>query len=689
MERGELEWFDPDVFRNYCTGALEQYLDERNKAYSFKMSKFVWKKVAVGLFIGTCFALINQYVGLKVGLITGGGWYIVYLIGLALRWSPTETNIASGSSTGADRMCVGFVFTFPAIYLLAYSVAYLGSGGQRIVSPGAIEALLPIALISAMLAGFMGVMYFIIFRRVWLVEDPLPMPAVPGFVKLMDIINDISRGAIAQARKSIKIVLGVASATMVFVFFRDFPIFDTGRVDKHGVPIVNSVFDQIFGGKYYAHGTVMQPYETAHYTHLGFTFTPIQFALGWFLKFRVAALLTSGTLLTYFLIMPLAVHFEVPVYIVHRLETGVILEGFFKVTDPTLIEEGVSEALSPAWLARARIGRIMAIGAILGGGITALLKMIPAFKAATADIRGLRKGVKRKDWVKRGGWYEWPVTHIIPMMVITIIGIGIAFTIGFGLEKVAQSFIFAIILVAVTFVLGAIAVKVAGEVGTTPVSGTSFITLLLLVGVFLALGTDIETTTIMALLGTAVFGTAISLASDIMWDFRLGIYCGTRPFHLIKGETFGVICGATVAVTGAAAFSYGLAQGLLPLEAPQAHAFATFTQVLMGGQSSEQVIHLLLLGVVIGIFMELLTGMGTAFGLGMYLPLHYSLPLLVGGSLRDLWEKKWLEPKAKREGWSEREKTMKLLVSYMVAVGLLIGAALMGTIVAVYILVRM
>jgi uncharacterized oligopeptide transporter (OPT) family protein len=95
-------------------------------------------------------------------------------------------------------------------------------------------------------------------------------------------------------------------------------------------------------------------------------------------------------------------------------------------------------------------------------------------------------------------------------------------------------------------------------------------------------------------------------------------------------------------------------------------------------------IFVFLLGIVLGIFMELLIGMGTAFGLGMYLPLGIHIPMLLGGAGRDLWEKKIIEPKAKVENWSERKKTLKLLDSYMMATGMIVGEAIMGTLIAVY-----
>ena len=63
------------------------------------------------------------------------------------------------------------------------------------------------------------------------------------------------------------------------------------------------------------------------------------------------------------------------------------------------------------------------------------------------------------------------------MIVIFVIG-------GF---PVLPAILFAIVLLATTFLLGAIAVRVMGETGIEPVSGTSFIVLLMLLLVFLNL----------------------------------------------------------------------------------------------------------------------------------------------------------------------------------------------------------
>ncbi|RLF49932.1 MAG: hypothetical protein DRN20_00670 [Thermoplasmata archaeon] len=655
IENKTLDYFDDAMWANLNTGVLEQYYNEKTRIEGFKRSKFIWKNVIIGIAIGTCFALINQYVGLKVGMIVSGAWYSVYLIGLAMRWGPTDVNIAAGASTGAAAACTGFVFSYPAIYLLAlhkdYVIGVDAAGNPvHLVSTTAIPPIY-IPMMAATLGGMLGVLYFTIFRRVWLIEDPLPVPGFEASVKLVDIANDISRGAIQQAKKSIINVAKWASAIAFFTFLRDFPL-------RNG----ESALDSAFGGRVYRHGEIAVPYYK--YTHIGFELIPIQMAIGWFMRFRRALLINLGTLLTWFVIVPLTVHYHYPVYVPAR-------STFYDVATFS----------APAIIAWKTVARVVAIGAILGGGITSLVKMWPVFRSAMSDVFVIARKAEteRFDYVEGMGWFEWPMTQIPIMAIIAFLGIAVLFIIG-GFP-VPQTIVFALLLVVVTFFLGAIGVKVMGETGITPVSGTSFIVLIILILTFKAMGTDLSTLIIFALVGSTVFGTSLSLSSDIIGDFKIGVYAGTRPYHLVKGELTAIPFGAVVAATGATIFSIGLARGALNLQAPQAHAFATFAQIMLGPNPPYD---LFLIGMAIGVLAELTTGMGTAFGLGMYLPLPLEIPLLVGGAFRDWWEKKVLEPRAKKEGWSERQKTLKVVSTYMAATGVIIGEALMGTVIAIY-----
>jgi hypothetical protein len=85
IEKGTLDYLDKEVWSNLNTGVLEEYFEEKNRVESFSRSKYNWGKVFVGVLLGTIFAVITEYVGLKVGIAISGGWYIMYLLGAALK----------------------------------------------------------------------------------------------------------------------------------------------------------------------------------------------------------------------------------------------------------------------------------------------------------------------------------------------------------------------------------------------------------------------------------------------------------------------------------------------------------------------------------------------------------------------------------------------------------------------------
>ncbi|MGA1822858.1 MAG: OPT/YSL family transporter [Thermoplasmatota archaeon] len=693
IEKGELQWFDTEMYSNLNTEVLEEYLDHKNRSESFKVSSFKWYKLfLVIILVGLPFTVISQYIALKIGLVTGGAFYVSYLVGMMFRWKPSQVNIASGSATATDRTVTGFVFTFPSIYLLAYSSQYFMSNNQPLIPPSLIESsnIVPVAMVASLFASLLGMMYFIIFRRLWQVEDPLPAPGFQAFVKLLDISSHLSEGGVEQAKRSIKKVGASFAGMFIFAFLRDFPLIgENGFSIRNGTtPILTWVMSSIGFGNWFTHGRIHLPYSMSKYTHVAYEFTGIGFAIGWFMKARASIIVAAGSLVTWFVIVPIAVILDVPIYVPILEQYG---SGYLSTHALPIGDSGLSEYIpypAPAFGAAQGIAKIIAIGAILGGGTTALLKMLPTFRTVIKDI-SKTKGGEKKEWVAGKGWYEWPTQHIFIVMGVALVTISLIFWL-FGGFPIIPSIVFAILLVFLTFMLGAIAVKISGEIGTTPVSGTSFLTLIILflvfslIAVFLPFPEGKSQIVLMALVGTTVFGSAISLSSEIMWDFKAGLYAGTRPMHLIKGESVAILFGTPAAALAAAFFSMQLAKGQLDLEAPQATAFAVFVQILAGGKVMYS---LFILGVSIGVFVEMISGMGTAFGLGMYLPLQYTLMLLTGGFARELWEKKWLNRKAKEENWGEDEKTFKLLDSYMLMTGLYIGEAIIGTLLAVWLVI--
>ena len=243
------------------------------------------------------------------------------------------------------------------------------------------------------------------------------------------------------------------------------------------------------------------------------------------MKFRVALLVSMGGLVAWFLIIPLALWFDVPVY---SLTHG----GNIAIKD---------FGMAAPWLAFGNVARIMGIGAILGGGLTALAKNAKTFKTATSDLFAIMKRQEEeeedageedsgKGYIEGKGWYEWPIGHIPYMVGIAFVSIWLLFGLEYG---IIYGLVISFMLCLTTFFLGAIAVKVMGETGTEPVSGTSFLVLLGLIGLFKLAGAENSEIAVMSIIGTTIFGGAISMSGDIIFDFKAGLYLGNRPYHLM------------------------------------------------------------------------------------------------------------------------------------------------------------
>ncbi|RJU92373.1 MAG: hypothetical protein DWC08_04545, partial [Candidatus Poseidoniales archaeon] len=493
IEKGTLTWLDDDMYNNLNTGVLEQYLEEKNLDESFEVSHWSTPKVMYGIAIGAIFSGVTAYIGLKLGLAISAAWYIAYLLGMALKWSPSEVNIATSATTGATHASTGFIFTFPAIFLLASDPRYFLADGPLISNADTFN-LAFVGIVASMFAGFLGIMYFIIFRRVWLVEDPLPLPGFEATLKMLDIASDVNTGAVEHARASLKTIGWWTTITMGALFLIEYPLVwldgkkwalidflaEKGHIGEYGLATFYSKgkihqpsgIDEVTGESLnYTHWSEGAAWNPFAYTYIGVALTPSMFAIGWFMKTRVAFLVNLGTLVGWFFLVPAVVYFNFPIYDA-TLQSSIPIQEYAK---------GGSASLQ--MIAFSKSVRTIAIGSIVGGGMFGLAKMWKTFVNIFADIGSAFKGEGSQEYMEGKGWYEWPLKHIPIFMLITFVSMILIFTVG-GFSVLA-SLVFATVLILTTFLLGAIAVRVMGETGIEPVSGTSFIVLLMLLGVFL------------------------------------------------------------------------------------------------------------------------------------------------------------------------------------------------------------
>ena len=123
-----------------------------------------------------------------------------------------------------------------------------------------------------------------------------------------------------------------------------------------------------------------------------------------------------------------------------------------------------------------------------------------------------------------------------------------------------------------------------------------------------------------------------------------------------------------------AAWGYGSTE----LPAPQATLMKMIVEGVMGGNLPW---NLVFVGVFIGIVVEILGIPVLPFAVGLYLPIHLSTPMMVGGIVRWIFEKK--------KNMDEKAKKNMIENGVLYCSGLIAGEGLIGILLAVFAIIPM
>jgi putative OPT family oligopeptide transporter len=154
---------------------------------------------------------------------------------------------------------------------------------------------------------------------------------------------------------------------------------------------------------------------------------------------------------------------------------------------------------------------------------------------------------------------------------------------------------------------------------------------------------------------------------------KIGYWIGTTPKKQESWKFLGTLVSA--ATVGIVIFILNQAYGFTPspehpnpLVAPQANAMAAVIQPLMTKGAEVQWI-LYLIGVIIALIVNFLGIAPLPFALGMYLPMHLNIPLLVGGIIAYYMQK---SKKGEQIAKARHQRAT------LIASGFIAGAALFG-----------
>lgn len=379
---------------------------------------------------------------------------------------------------------------------------------------------------------------------------------------------------------------------------------------------------------------------------IGADVLPALLGVGFIVGPQISANMLSGAVLGWLVIIPLMTHLG-------QFITGAIYPA------------SVPLSQLDYWGIWNNYIRYIGAGAVAFGGILSLIKSLPLiFRTFKDALGGLKAGVENKSTLR---------TDQDMSMKIAFGGV-IALVIFIAATSIIPVGITGAILIAVFgFFFATVSARLVGLVGSSnnPVSGMTIATLLITSVIFKAIGFDGEQGMIGALSVGAVICIITAIAGDMSQDLKTGFLVGATPKKQQYGELIGVVAAGlaigSVLVLLNKAWGFGSAE----LPAPQATLMRLVIEGVMNGNLPWT---LVFMGVGVGVFVELLGIQILPFAVGLYLPIHLSTPIMLGGLIRGILDR------------SKKDKNIvaeKIDGGVLYSSGLIAGEGLVGIILAV------
>lgn len=376
---------------------------------------------------------------------------------------------------------------------------------------------------------------------------------------------------------------------------------------------------------------------------IGMDVLPALLGVGYICGARVSSYLLGGAVLGWFVIMPMIVLFGGDAVM-------------YPATDPI--------STLDTWTLWGSYVRYIGAGAVAAGGIISLIKSLPLIVSTFAKAM---KGFGKGSGVAR--------TEKSLSMKASLIGALAVAILLWLMPGVPITLLAALIVVVFGFFFATVSSRMVGLVGSSnnPVSGMAIATLLISTLVLKLSGnTGMEGMITAISIGTVICIVA-AMAGDTSQDLKTGYIVGATPLHQQVGELIGSVA-AGLAIGGVlyllnAAWSYGSTE----LPAPQATLMKMVVEGVMGGNLPWG---LVIIGVFIAIVVEILGIPVLPFAIGLYLPIHLSTPIMVGGLIRLWMEKRKFKSEDKRKG--------AISDGILYSSGMIAGEGLVGILLAVF-----
>lgn len=341
---------------------------------------------------------------------------------------------------------------------------------------------------------------------------------------------------------------------------------------------------------------------------IGVDVLPALISVGYICGFRIASYMLAGGIISWLALMP----------VISMFGNDIIL-----FPGDVLIGSMTSNQLWSNYI------RYIGAGAVAAAGIISLIKSLPMLCNAFA---GSFSRASRK-FQAEGGSQERniPVKWIIILVAVISLFIWLA-------PNIPVNLLGTVLIIIFGFFFATVSSRMVGLVGSSnnPVSGMTIATLIISAVAMKMSGMS----TVAAMTGTIAVGSIIciisAIAGDTSQDLKTGYILGATPMKQQIGEIIGVIA-ASLSISGVLyllnnAWGYGSEE----LSAPQATLMKLVVEGVMEGNLPW---NLILVGVAIAVAVELMGIESLPFAVGMYLPIHLSMGIMIGGIIRRIVEK--------------------------------------------------
>lgn len=631
------------IFMNEKKASNHPISDAPLISHNQSLPEITVRGLILGIILTVVLAAANAFLGLKVGQTISASIPAAIISMSVLRFfrnsNVLENTMVQTMASVGEALIAGITFILPALIILhVWDGFYYWQ-----------------TVIVGLLGGILGVIFTIPLRRALLIDKTLRYPEGVA-------ITNVLRASVNKEKNDVKNLTfgGIVGATISLL--------------QTGFQVLTDSFQY-----WVKAGSTI--------TGFGLGLSPALLAAGYIVGINVSISLLVGIIIGWVIGIP---------------SVGMI----FGI--PDLPANDIAIAL---WKGHVRY---IGVGTMLVGGLWTLFTLIKpishGLSTSFASIRSSKIPGNTAIRTERDipmTWVLWgAVLLLIPIfLLITYSIIPDTDLVSHNFRNVLAAFC-AIYIIIGGFVFCSVSAYFAGLIGSTntPVSGLLVSTLLILCLILLAffslnggIAGKEQIGVVLAIGSAVIIASAISISNDTMQDLKVGQMVGATPWKQQLMLVIGVLVSALIVppILDLLYHAYGIG-GVFPhpnmpkehmLAAPQAGLMAAVAQgVYTFNLEWSMIITGAIIAVICIIIDETLKRNGArlpvlAVGVGIYLPLDSSVPVVLGGILSWIVQARLnkLYPRPNNEPELATHRHRGLLL----ACGIVAGASIMGVILAI------